>query len=45
VGAAVLGQLVAEHGVRAGLVALSALQVVGLLMGLLARLPLQHRRG
>jgi MFS family permease len=45
VGAAVLGRLVAEHGVRAGLLALSALQVVGLLMGLLARLPLQHRRG
>jgi MFS family permease len=43
VGAAVLGQLVAEQGVRTALVALSALQVAGVLLGLLARLPL--RRG
>jgi MFS family permease len=41
VGAAVIGQLVAAHGVRVALLALSALQVAGLLLGLLARLPLR----
>jgi hypothetical protein len=44
VGAALLGQLVAEQGVRSALVALSALQVAGVLLGLLARLPLRRGR-
>jgi MFS family permease len=43
VGAAVVGQLVAEEGVRTALVALAGLQAGGVLLGLLARLQLRRR--
>jgi MFS family permease len=43
VGAAVVGQLVAEEGVRAALLALAALQAAGVLLGLLSRLQLRRR--
>jgi hypothetical protein len=37
VGSAVAGLVVAAHGVRVGLLALAAMQVVGIGLGLLAR--------
>ena len=42
-GSAVTGRVVADHGVRVGLLVLAALQLVGVLLGLLARLSRRAR--